>query len=52
MRLGQDSLLLIVVAHSTAASSGTHFSGFDVKYKDWAEQRAIGKKITILPSEL
>ena len=48
---GQDSFLLIVVVHSTAASSVTHFLGFDVKYKDWAEQRAIGK-ITVLPSEI
>lgn len=48
---GQDSFLLIVVAHSTAASSVTHFLGFDVKYKDWAEQRAVGR-ITVLPSEL
>lgn len=32
-----------MVALSAAASSVPHFSGFHVKYKDWVEQRAIGK---------
>ena len=45
--LGQDSFLLIVVPHSTAASSVSHFSGFDVKYTDWAEQPAIGKNHSV-----
>lgn len=31
------------MAHSTAASSVTHFSGFDVEHKDGAEQRATGR---------
>lgn len=39
------------VALSTAASSVTHFSGFDVKYKDCAEQCAVGK-IVLRPSLL
>lgn len=45
--LGQDSFLLIVVPHRTAASSVSHFSGFDVKYIDWAEQPAVGKSHSV-----
>lgn len=36
-----------MVALSVAASSVTHFSGFDVKSEDWAEQLTIGKNHSV-----
>jgi hypothetical protein len=35
-----------MVALSAAASSVTHFSRFDVEYKDWAEQGTTGKNFS------
>lgn len=52
MRSGQDNFLLIMVSHSTAVSSVTHFSGSDMKYEDWTEQRVMEKNHSVGPGEI